>query len=60
MRGVADAQIEQASNGSREQMAGVDILYLKNVLLKFLYSMASGRIEQVRCIFSIMLSAPWL
>jgi hypothetical protein len=31
----------------REQMAGVDILYLKNVLLKFLDAAAAGRTDQV-------------
>ncbi len=42
----------EASNGGsggaeREQIAGVDILYLKNVLLKFLDAAAAGRTEQV-------------
>lgn len=31
----------------REQMGGVDILYLKNVVLKFLDAQAAGRTDQV-------------
>ena len=31
----------------REQMAGVDIVYLKNVVLKFLDAQAAGRTDQV-------------
>lgn len=48
LRGVADAFAEMPTNGQREQLPGVDILYLKNVLLKFLDSAAAGRTEQVR------------
>ena len=48
LRGVADAFAETPTNGQREQLPGVDILYLKNVLLKFLDSAAAGRTEQVR------------
>jgi hypothetical protein len=49
LRGVADMLSEQAAaaNGGREQLPGVDVLYLKNVLLKFLDSIVLGRIEQV-------------
>lgn len=47
LRGVADAFAETPLNGQREQLPGVDILYLKNVLLKFLDSAAAGRTEQV-------------
>ena len=47
LRGVADAFAETPTNGQREQLPGVDILYLKNVLLKFLDSAAAGRTEQV-------------
>ncbi|KAK9917759.1 hypothetical protein WJX75_007885 [Coccomyxa subellipsoidea] len=46
LRGVADAFAETPTNGQREQLPGVDILYLKNVLLKFLDSAAAGRTEQ--------------
>jgi hypothetical protein len=49
LRGVADAFAEQPANGDREHIGGVDIMYLKNVLLKFLDSMVSGRTEQVTC-----------
>lgn len=44
---MADAFAETPTNGQREQLPGVDILYLKNVLLKFLDSAAAGRTEQV-------------
>ena len=47
LRGVADAFAEQPVNGDREHIGGVDIMYLKNVLLKFLDSLVSGRSEQV-------------
>lgn len=48
LRGVADSFPEHAAtNGDRDHIGGVDIMYLKNVLLKFLDSVASGRSEQV-------------
>lgn len=47
LRGVADSFAEHPSNGDRDHIGGVDIMYLKNVLLKFLDSVASGRSEQV-------------
>ena len=47
LRGLADAFAEQPVNGDREHIGGVDIMYLKNVLLKFLDSLVSGRSEQV-------------
>ena len=52
LRGVADANGDAgaAPNGAadRELMAGVDIVYLKNVLLKFLDAATAGRFDQVR------------
>lgn len=49
LRGVADANGEGSGmvNGDRELMAGVDIVYLKNVLLKFLDAATAGRFDQV-------------
>ncbi len=47
MHGIADSFAEHPSNGDRDHIGGVDIMYLKNVLLKFLDSVASGRSEQV-------------
>ena len=47
LRGVADGFAELPTNGDRDHIGGVDIVYLKNVLLKFLDSLASGRTEQV-------------
>ena len=47
LRGVADTFAETPTNGQREQLPGVDVLYLKNVLLKFLDSAAAGRTDQV-------------
>lgn len=50
LRGIADSFAEHpSSNGDRDHIGGVDIMYLKNVLLKFLDSVASGRSEQVSC-----------
>ncbi|EIE18143.1 hypothetical protein COCSUDRAFT_49368 [Coccomyxa subellipsoidea C-169] len=46
LRGIADTFSETPTNGQRDQLPGVDILYLKNVLLKFLDSAAAGRTEQ--------------
>ncbi|CAK0760107.1 hypothetical protein CVIRNUC_002744 [Coccomyxa viridis] len=46
LRGVADGFAELPTNGDRDHIGGVDIVYLKNVLLKFLDSLASGRTEQ--------------
>lgn len=54
LRGVADAFADTPTNGQREQLPGVDVLYLKNVLLKFLDSAAAGRTEQV--LFHCLLS----
>ena len=52
LRGVADANGEAGGmvNGDRELMAGVDIVYLKNVLLKFLDAATAGRFDQVSCL----------
>ena len=44
---MADGFAELPTNGDRDHIGGVDIVYLKNVLLKFLDSLASGRTEQV-------------
>ena len=44
---MADGFSELPTNGDRDHIGGVDIVYLKNVLLKFLDSLASGRTEQV-------------
>lgn len=47
LHGLTDSFAEHPANGDRDHIGGVDIMYLKNVLLKFLDSLASGRIEQV-------------
>ena len=42
------------SNGrtlaARDQLAAVDVLYLKNVVLRFLDAVANGRFEQARSV----------
>jgi hypothetical protein len=38
---------ETAMMGQREEIKGVDIIYFKNVMLKFLEANSSGRTDQV-------------
>ena len=46
----ANGEASPAANGAgnRELLAGVDIVYLKNVLLKFLDAATAGRFDQAR------------
>lgn len=36
--------------GQREEIKGVDIIYFKNVMLKFLEANSAGRTDQVPCL----------
>ena len=49
--GTASQSLSEGGGAEREQIGGVDIVYLKNVLLKFLDAAATGRTDQV---------GPWL
>lgn len=45
--GTASQSLSEGGGAEREQIGGVDIVYLKNVLLKFLDAAATGRTDQV-------------
>lgn len=45
--GTASQSLSESGGAEREQLGGVDIVYLKNVLLKFLDAAATGRTDQV-------------